>query len=314
MIIRIIQSIVFGLFSGAMYGIMGLGLSLIYKTTGVMNFAHGNSGMIGVFVGWTILAITKNLYLGLLSGIIFGALLGIFMDKILMKKVKGLSHGSMLIITLGVLLIFDGIALILWGTQPLLFKDIFNFPPKLIFLKGSVNPDNLPLIIPGNDFANFITASLISILIILFTRYSKPGLALSARSEDEIGAKVVGINIKFTDSLAWAIGIGSAVIAGFLIAPKTTVNPIMLVNLQLYGFTAAVFGGFSSFLGSFIGGLVLGIIEKLVVFGLDRLFIKTGITSVNSVDFQLSIVLIIIIITLIIKPTGLFGAKFKGKV
>jgi branched-chain amino acid transport system permease protein len=314
MLVRILQSIIFGLFSGSLYGIIGLGLSLIYRTTGVMNFAHGNSGMIGVFVGWTILALTKNLFLSILVGVIFGSVLGIFMDKILMKKVKGLSHSSMLIITLGVLLIFEGIALIIWGTQPLLFKDIFSFPPKLLYLPQKLNPNNFPLIIPANDFANFLVATLVSVMIILFSRWTKPGLALMARSEDEVGAKVVGINVNFTDSLAWALGISTAVFAGFLVAPKTTVNPIMLVNFQLYGFTAAVFGGFSSFVGAFAGGLILGVLEKLVILGLDQLLTKSGISSINSVDLQLSIILLIIIITLIIKPTGIFGAKFKGKV
>ncbi|MFN3410724.1 MAG: branched-chain amino acid ABC transporter permease [Exilispira sp.] len=314
MLIKILQSIIFGLFSGSLYGIMGLGLSLIYRTTGVMNFAQGNSGMIGVFVGWTILVLTNNLFLAILGGLFFASLLGIFMDKILMKKVKGLTHGSMLIITLGVLLVFEGIALIIWGTQPLLFKDIFSIPPKLVFLPDYINPNNIPLIIPGNDFAVFLVATLFSILIILFSKFTKPGLALIARSEDEVGAKVIGININFTDSLAWALGISTAVLTGFLVSPKTTVNPVMLINYQLYGFTAAVFGGFSSFVGSFTGGIILGVLEKLVILGLDQLFAKIGITTINSVDLQLSIILLIIIITLIIKPTGLFGAKFKGKV
>jgi len=265
-------------------------------------------------VGWTILALTKNLLFSIIAGIIFGALLGIFMDKILMKKVKGLSHGSMLIITLGVLLIFEGLALIIWGTQPLLFNDIFSFPPKLFYLPAKINPNNFPIIIPGNDFANFVTVNFIALIIILFSKLTKPGLALIARAEDELGAKVVGINVNFTDSLAWALGIATIVFTGFLNAPKTTVNPIMLVNLQLYGFTAAVFGGFSSFVGSFVGGLILGVIEKLVIIGLDGLFVKLGVSGVNSVDLQLSIILLIIIITLMIKPTGLFGAKFKGKV
>ncbi len=314
MFVRILQSIIFGIFSGALYGIIGLGLSLIYRTTGVMNFAHGNSGMIGVFVGWTILALTKNIVIAIVGGVIFGAILGIFMDKILMKKVKGLSHSSMLIITLGLLLVFEGIALIIWGTQPLLFKDIFSIPPRLLYLPSKINASNLPLIIPGNDFANFILITFVSIIIIILSKISKPGLALMARAEDEIGAKVVGIDVNFTDSLSWALGISTVVFAGFLVSPKTTVNPIMLVNFQLYGFTAAVFGGFSSFVGAFVGGLILGIIEKLVILGLDQFFIKFNISSINSVDLQLSIILIIIIITLIIKPTGLFGAKFKGKV
>nr|HPO60604.1 hypothetical protein [Exilispira sp.] len=114
--------------------------------------------------------------------------------------------------------------------------------------------------------------------------------------------------------LSWIFGIATAVFAGLLIAPKTTVNPNMLTNLQFYGFTAAVFGGFSSIVGAMAGGLILGVIEKLVILGLDELFLLLHITSINAVDLQLSIVLLCIIVTLIVKPTGLFGNKYKGKV
>lgn len=314
MFVKVLQSLIFGLFQGCLYGIMGFGLSLIFSTVGVMNFAHGNSGMIGVFFGWTVLFLTKNIFLAFLAAIISATILAIFIDKALMKRVKGLSHSAMLIITLGLLLIFEGLAVIIWGTQPLIFPEIFGFSPKIVFLPQSLNKSNIPLIIPGNDLAVFGTIMALLLLLIVFFKYSKPGLAVQARSEDEIGARVIGINTQATDTLSWIFGIATAVFAGLLIAPKTTVNPNMLTNLQFYGFTAAVFGGFSSIVGAMAGGLILGVIEKLVILGLDELFLLMHITSINAVDLQLSIVLLCIIVTLIVKPTGLFGNKYKGKV
>lgn len=311
MLVKILQSMIFGLPQGLLYGLMGLGLSIIYGTTGAMNFAQGNLGMFGVFVGWTVLVVTKSLPFALGVGIIVGTLAGYSMNKFLMKRVQ--THAAMLIITLGVLLVLDGLVLIIWGTEPLLFPDIFSVPPIIFTLPEFVNKNSIPLIIPGNDMLTSSTALFSAILLILFFRLSKLGKAVQARAQDELGARVVGVSVKKIDSVAWSIGIAVSVISGFLMAPKTTVTATMLVNLQLYGFTAAVFGGFSSLTGALVGGVLLGLIEKLVVLGFDELFTVLDL-AVNAVDFQLSVILVVIIITLAIKPTGLISAKFKGKV
>ncbi|HAW85272.1 MAG TPA: hypothetical protein DCX65_03130 [Spirochaetaceae bacterium] len=249
-----------------------------------------------------------------MAGLAGGALLGAGVDRLLMKRVKGLTHAGMLIITLGLLMIFDGLALIVWGTEPLLFPDLFKAPPIMVTLPPALNPEQLLLIIPGGDLRTALAAVVLSFGLVAFFRWSKPGLAARAKAQDEAGAKAVGINVAAADTLAWAVGVASAVAAGFLIAPKSTVAPTMLINLQLYGFTAAVFGGFASPLGAVVGGLLLGVIEKLVVLGLTSLFAAAGILSVNAADFQLSVVLVIIIVTLTVRPTGLFASRFKGKV
>ena len=311
MLIKILQSLIFGLPQGLLYGLMGLGLSIIYGTTGAMNFAQGNLGMFGVFAGWTVLVITKSLPFALIAGVFVGALAGYSMNRLLMKRVH--THASMLIITLGVLLVLDGLVLIVWGTEPLLFPDIFSAPPILFTLPEIVNKNAIPLIIPGNDMLTGSTALLSALILILFFKLSKLGKAVQARAQDELGARAVGVSVKKIDSIAWSIGIAVSVLCGFLMAPKTTVTATMLINLQLYGFTAAVFGGFSSLTGALVGGILLGLIEKLVVLGFDELFTVFEL-SVNAVDFQLSIILVVIIITLAIRPTGLISAKFKGKV
>lgn len=311
MFVKIIQSIIFGLPQGLLYGLMGLGLSVIYSTTGAMNFAQGNLGMFGVFVGWTILALTKSLPVGIIFGIVTGIVSGFFVNKYLMRRVH--THAAMLIITLGILLILEGLVLITWGTEPLLFPDIFTIKPIIFTLPELINKDSIPLIIPGNDMMTGLSALLLAVTVIMFFRFTKIGKAAQARAQDEIGARAVGISIKKIDSISWSTGIAVAVITGFLIAPKTTVTSIMLVNLQLYGFTAAVFGGFSSPVGALVGGVILGILEKIVVLGFDAIFSSLEL-HINAVDFQLSIILIVIIITLALKPTGLISAKFKGKV
>lgn len=310
----ILQAILLGLPQGALYGLMGLGLSLIFGTTGVMNFAQGNSGMLGVFFAWSVLAWTKSLPLAIVAGIAAGALLGVGTDRILMKKVKGLTHGGMLIVTLGLLMAYEGLALIVWGTEPLLFPDLVTLPPLIWTLPPQVNPDGIPLIVAGSDLFVLALALVISLLFACFFKFTKIGLALKARSQDETGARVVGISVGAVDSLAWGAGVAICVVLGTLVAPKTMVTPGMLTTLQLYGFTAAVFGGFSSLFGAVVGGVILGVLEKLASLGLDALFTATNATNVNSADFQLSVILIVIIATLAIRPTGIFASRFKGKV
>jgi branched-chain amino acid transport system permease protein len=292
----ILQSIILGIPQGALYGLMAFGISLIFRTVGVMNFSHGNAGMFSAFIALTVFLLTQNLLLAILCAVIFGILLGFLIEKFLMRPVKHLSHGGMLIITLGILMILEGLAQIIWGVNPFSFNELVSAPP-LIFTLGE---DGL-LILPLNDLLITVISLGITILLAVFLKVTKVGIAIRARSQDEVGSKVVGINTNMIDGLVWGIGISLSALVGVLIAPKTTVTPTMMINMQLYGFTAGVLGGFTSLYGSILGGIILGILEKIV-----------GIYI--SPDYQLTIILLIIILMLAFKPSGLFAKKFEGRV
>ena len=291
----ILQSIILGIPQGALYGLMALGISLIFKTVGVMNFSHGHAGMIGAYVAFSLYLITNNFFISIVLAIVFGFSLGLLIEKFLMRPIKHLSHGAMLIITLGLLMVFEGIAIIIWGTEFKMLPEIISIPPFILNLKGSI------LVMPGNDILITIIAIFISLSLAIFLKFTKIGTAIRARSQDEIGSDVVGINVNLVDSIVWGIGIALSVIVAILVSPKTYVNPNMMVNMQLYGFTAGVLGGFSSFFGAIVGGLILGILEKIV-----GMYI--------SPDYQLSIILLLIIVVLVFKPSGLFGKRSEGRV
>jgi len=290
----IIQGILSGIPAGVTYGLMGFSIALIFRTTGVMNFAIGHCGMLGVFVGWMTLGYTNSLILAILAGIVFGLILGALIERFLMRPINNMSHGGMLIITLGLLFIFTDAAMLLWGTEFYSFPPIYGGAPLII------NTSAQPLLLAGNDIAIALVGLALSIILALVLGYTKIGIASRARAQDVIGAKVVGINTNRIDMIAWSVGIAIAVIVGFLVAPKESVQPGMLLNLLIFGLVACVLGGFGSPFGSIAGGLVLGVLEKIA-------------TVFVPVDYRLAIILFIVIAVLVLKPSGIFAKHIKTR-
>ena len=209
---RLLQAVLFGLSKGSLYGLMGLGISLIFRTVDVMNFAHGNSGMFSTFVALSVYLLTGNVVLTLLAGAAAGLVLGVLIDKFLMKRVKGLSHSSMLIITLGLLMIIEALAFAIWGTEPLIFPKVLDKAPLIIRMSKGI------LILPANDLAGALIALGVSVALAFFFKYTKFGTAVRAKAQDVIGAQAVGVNTRSVDAAAWGIGIALSALGGMLIA------------------------------------------------------------------------------------------------
>ncbi|NLW24564.1 MAG: branched-chain amino acid ABC transporter permease [Clostridia bacterium] len=291
---QILQGIISGIPQGALYGLTAFGIALIFKTTGVLNFAHGNSGMLATYVGLSVYLLTQNIIFSIIAAVITGLLVGLVVERFLMRPLKNISSGAMLIVTLGLLMVIEGIVMVIWGVDYHRFPEIYMAAPIILFLENGV------LVMPSNDIAITIISLTVMLAVALFLRYTKLGIAIRARSEDEIGALVCGIDINNVDTIIWSVGIATIALVGVLAAPKTYIHPSMLINMQLYGITAGVLGGFSNLFGVILGGLILGILEKLV-----GVFI--------SPDYQLSIILILIILVLLFKPSGLFAKEFEGR-
>ena len=291
---QILQCIISGIPQGALYGLTAFGIALIFKTTGVLNFAHGNSGMLATYVGLSVYLLTHNILFSIIAAVITGLLVGLVVERFLMRPLKNISSGAMLIVTLGLLMVIEGIVMVIWGVDFHRFPEIYMAAPIILFLENGI------LVMPSNDIAITIISLAVMLALALFLRYTKLGIAIRARSEDEIGALVCGIDINNVDTIVWSVGIATIALVGVLTAPKTYIHPSMLINMQLYGITAGVLGGFSNLFGVILGGLILGIIEKLV-----GVFI--------SPDYQLSIILILIILVLLFKPSGLFAKEFEGR-
>ncbi|ODN29720.1 branched-chain amino acid ABC transporter permease [Fervidobacterium thailandense] len=291
-----INQVLLGLSNGAMYSLVAIGLVMMYKVSGVMNFAYGNMGMFVTYLVWWLTSVIGlNLYVGIVLGIVFAALMGIAVERFGLRPIRHLSHGSMLIVTFGVLMILEGLAVQIWGTDYKPFPELVTGAP-LVF-KGNFGI----IVLRRQDILVFATLLTISLALLLFTKYTKFGIAVRAVSENEEVAGYMGINVGAVLSFSWAFGVSMAALVGFISAPKVFVSPLMLLFYQIQGFTAAVLGGFETFTGAVFGGLILGVLEKLV----ER-YISEG--------FKATFSLAIIIIVLMFFPKGLFGKSLRRRV
>jgi len=290
------QQIILGLREGSLFALIALGLVIVHKTTGVVNFAYGHMGMFAAFMTYTFYSIMGlPLLVAVLLGISFAVVIGILTEKFLLRPIRHLSHSAMLIITLGMLMILEGLALLIWK------QDFQQIPNLVVGRPLRLNLGESFLIITRQDLLIFILTASIVFGTFFYLKASKLGLAVRATSQNEESAKLMGIRVGAVYAFAWGLGTGLSALAAILAAPRTQVQPNMMLDLQIQGLTAAVLGGFDSLPGAIVGGLLLGIIEQLVA-------------QYISVELKMGIALFIIILLLLVKPDGILGKSTKRRV
>ncbi|MCS7175592.1 branched-chain amino acid ABC transporter permease [Pseudothermotoga sp.] len=285
-----LNRLILGLSTGAFYSLTAIGIVLIFKVTGLMNFAYGNMAMFMAYLTYTFVAMGFGSWAALILVIPISSLFGYMVERFTLRPLKRFSHGSMLIVTFGLLMILEGLATQIWGTQ---YKSI----PELIVGRPFVLRGNFGIVVlRRQDLLLFTILLGVSVMIFLLLRFTKAGIAMRAVSENERAAQLMGINPGRVVSWSWMVGTAVGTVVAVLGAPKTYVSPTMMIYYQLQGFTAAVLGGFDSLLGAVCGGLTLGVIENLI----------GGYIS-NELKTTLSLGIIVAI--LLIRPQGLFGSE-----
>ncbi|WP_338452731.1 branched-chain amino acid ABC transporter permease [Niallia oryzisoli] len=287
------QIIVSGLIVGCIYALAALGLVLIYKTTEVVNFAHGEMAMLSTFISFVFLTNFGYSYLvSLILALIFAAISGLFVYLVFMKKVQSAPHLNQVVLTLGLFMVFNGIAGIIWGYKPASFPEAVNGDS---FQVGGVHISANELFVAGITFA-------LMLLFFIFFRFSKLGLAMRACSQDMMASQLMGIKVSVVFMGAWAVGTILGGIAGIMTAPITFLSPNMMSEVLILAFAGAVLGGFVSLPGAVIGGLVIGVFENLVSYYI-------------APEMKIVFVFLLILIVLYIRPQGIFGgAKIVKKV
>ncbi|WP_342640469.1 branched-chain amino acid ABC transporter permease [Rhodoligotrophos ferricapiens] len=282
-----------GIAVGCVYSLIALGFVLIYKATGILNFAQGDLMMIGGFLGLTAIGIWGLPYwLGFAFAVVATAALGYLLDAVVFRRAMGQPEFALIMLTLGLGYVLRTLAAVVpgWGTQPQRFPTPFD--DKTIEFAG------IPL--SEERLAIIIATLVLMIALYLFFRFSKLGVAMQATAQNTTAASLVGIPVKTIYSLVWALGAGIAAVAGVLIAPITFVHPGM-GYVGLYAFPAAVLGGFGSIPGAIVGGLIIGLLEVASGFYLSEV-VK------NSAPY------LVLLLVLFIKPSGLMGVALQRKV
>ncbi len=287
------QIIVSGLIFGCIYGLVALGMILIFKTTDVVNFAQGEMSMISTFICFVFLSRLGLGYIpSLLLALVFAFIFGALIYLLFMKHVQTAHHLNQMVLTLGLFLIINGVVGLIWGYHPTSFPTAVVGEPIKI---GSV------FISPNEIFIVSITFVLMALFYLLF-KYSKIGLAMRSSATDIMAAKLMGIKVSVVFMATWAVGAVLGGVAGILTAPITFLSPHMMFDVLVMAFASAVLGGFISLPGAIVGGLIVGIFENLVSYYV-------------APEMKLVFTFVLIILVLYIRPQGIFGGvKYVKKV
>ena len=285
-----------GINLGSIYAIIALGYTMVYGIAKMLNFAHGDVIMVGAFVILT--AITKagmSPLLSVILGVVVCTVMGVVIEMVAYWPLrKAASNLAVLITAIGVSYLLQNLALLIFGADAKSFVTVIDVPNVTLF--------DGQLTIKGITIVTIVTCLIIMIGLTLFVNKTKPGRAMKAVSEDKDAAQLMGVNVNATISLTFAIGSGLAAIAGLLLCSAyPTLTPYTGAMPGIKAFVAAVFGGIGSIPGAMVGGILLGIIE---IFG--KAYISSQVAD--------AIVFAVLIIVLLVKPTGLFGKNIQEKV
>ena len=285
-----------GISLGSVYALIALGYTMVYGIAKMLNFAHGDVIMVGAFTTYTICS-TMGLppVVGVLVAVVVCTTLGMLIEKIAYKPLrKAASPLAVLITAIGVSYLLQNLALLIFDANAKSFTSVVSMKP-IKLADGQVT-------LTGETIITIICCIVIMAGLMLFINKTKAGQAMLAVSEDKGAAQLMGINVNGTIALTFAIGSALAAIAGVLLCSAyPTLTPYTGSMPGIKAFVAAVFGGIGSIPGAFIGGVLLGIVE---------IFSKAYISS-QMAD---AIVFAVLIIVLLVKPTGLLGKNIQEKV
>ena len=290
-----ITNLINGVSLGSIYAVIALGYTMVYGIAKMLNFAHGDVIMVGAYIVFALTSYAGvNPYLALVISMAACTLLGMAIERFAYKPLRGASPLAVLITAIGVSYFLQNMALLIFGSQAKSFTSIVNLP-ALTLAGGKIT-------ISAETIVTIIVSLIIMVSLTLFVNKTKPGRAMLAVSEDKGAAQLMGVNVNATISLTFAIGSGLAAVAGVLLCSAyPTLSSQTGAMPGIKAFVAAVLGGIGSIPGAVIGGVLIGIIEIL-----SRSYISSQMAD--------AIVFAVLIIVLLVKPTGILGKKYIAKV
>jgi branched-chain amino acid transport system permease protein len=288
----LIQQIVSGIATGAIYACMALAIVMIYQAIHHLNFAQGEMAMFSTFVAWQLLAWGMPYWLAFVLTVAFSFAGGIIIERIVFKPIENAPVLSHVVVFIALFAIFNSLAGFIWNFEIKPFPSPFG---SGALFGGIMSPHQAGMIV--------VTLAVL-VLLYVFFRFTRIGLAMRAAAANPESARLVGIRVSWMTALGWGMASAIGAVAGMMIAPVVFLEPNMMVSILLYGFAGAVLGGLTSPVGAVIGGLAVGIIENLA---------GTYIPVVGP-ELKLPVALFVIIAVLVVRPSGLLGRKIVQRV
>jgi len=287
------QQVVSGLASGGIYALLALALVIIHRSTGVINFAQGEMATLSTYIAWTL---TVNhgwsywpAFVATLA-ISFGG--GVGIHRVVIRPVERGSVLRIVIVTIGLLVAINGFVIWQWGGEPQQLQGPF----------GTDTYDVGGVVVAAHDIGTITVALGIVLLLWLLFQFTKVGLALRAAAVNPEEARLVGVRVTWMLALGWGLAATLGAVAGMLTAPTLELDPQMMQAVLIYAFAAAILGGIDSPLGAVVGGLTLGVLLNMLSY-----LSQYGAFDWFSEELRLPAALLIILVVLLVKPTGIFG-------
>ncbi len=282
-----------GVATGSLYSLVALGIVLLYRSSRILNFAHGDIATFATFVAFTMLT-SYRLSFGMatVASLLIAAGLGAAFYLLVLRRAKEATLLGAIVVTLGLSQVLSGAMVLRWGADTKVFP--FPLSDSTVYRVGEVVISQLSI---GSVIVGLVLMAGLYVLV----QHTKLGLAMRAVSQDLVAAQVLGIPAKRVFALTWGLAATLGAAAGILVAPAALLDPFMMLDPFLKGFAAAVLGGIDSLPGAMAGGLLLGIAEAL--FG-----------AYVSIRFKTTLAFLIILGVLIIRPEGLLGKEYRRRV
>jgi len=278
-----IQTFIGGISLGAIYALVALGFSLVYRTMGLVNFAHGNVVMIGAYLASTFFLSTRLPFaLAMAIAIAVTGLIGVFIERAL-RPLENKDFDLMLIGTIGFGIVLEALAIIIWGATG---RAVPSPAPVAPIDVWGIRIRTYDLVVLG-------IAAVATLSLMAFLQRTKRGAAMQAVAMDHEATTAVGIHVGRSNSIAFVIGAGLAALAGGLVGPMLYVSPSMGGSLGIKGFAAAILGGFGSIPGAIIGGLAIGVLDSFA--------------AGHFQGYSELVLFVVFTVIIMIRPTGIFG-------
>ncbi len=302
---ELMQQVVIGLASGSIFALLALALVLIHRATGVINFAQGEMAMFSAYIAWQLVQWGVPYWLAFAATIVLSFLGGMALQRVVIRPVESAPVLTVVIVTLGLLLIFNGLATWLWSGEVRTFPPNRPFPTRTFDIGGVViNVQDIGIVL--------VTLGLVAALWAFF-RFTRAGLALRAAALYPDSSRLVGIRVGWMLGVGWGLAAALGAVSGmFTAAAFPPLEPTMMQAVLIYAFAAAVLGGIDSPAGAIVGGLTLGVFLNLVGTYAEDLM-DLGF-PVNLEGLRLPVAFVFILVVLLARPQGLFGRASARRV